>query len=66
MNNMERQGDALIQANPMIGGLLKFLDKWGHSIFHYSMVPGVFAYGLWYAGEFTLNPVVLFQKVLMS
>ncbi|CAE7405813.1 unnamed protein product [Symbiodinium natans] len=30
------------------------------AVFHYSLVPGVFAYGLWYSGEFTLSPVTLF------
>ncbi|OLP92992.1 hypothetical protein AK812_SmicGene25157 [Symbiodinium microadriaticum] len=27
------------------------------AVFHYSMVPGIFAYGLWYSGEFTLDPM---------
>ena len=41
-------------------------DNWGHTAFHYGMVPGVFAIGLAYSGEFTLNPVTLFSKIVFS
>jgi hypothetical protein len=41
-------------------------DAWGHAVFHYSLVPGVFAFGLWYSGEFTMNPVTLFSKIFLA
>jgi hypothetical protein len=30
------------------------------------LVPGVFAFGLWYSGEFTMNPVTLFSKIFLA
>ncbi|CAE7224226.1 unnamed protein product [Symbiodinium sp. CCMP2592] len=36
------------------------------AVFHYSMVPGIFAYGLWYSGEFTLDPMTLFFKIILD
>eukprot|EP00401_Gymnodinium_catenatum_P023384 CAMPEP_0117554026 /NCGR_PEP_ID=MMETSP0784-20121206/50535_1 /TAXON_ID=39447 /ORGANISM="" /LENGTH=93 /DNA_ID=CAMNT_0005351165 /DNA_START=95 /DNA_END=374 /DNA_ORIENTATION=+ len=40
-----------------------FWEAYGHTMYHYGLVPGVFAYGLWYSGEFTLNPATLFAKI---
>ena len=39
--------------------------KYGHSAVHYSIVPGIFAYGLYQAGELTLDPVGILTKILV-
>eukprot|EP00406_Dinophysis_acuminata_P077286 CAMPEP_0179265034 /NCGR_PEP_ID=MMETSP0797-20121207/28696_1 /TAXON_ID=47934 /ORGANISM="Dinophysis acuminata, Strain DAEP01" /LENGTH=66 /DNA_ID=CAMNT_0020973231 /DNA_START=68 /DNA_END=268 /DNA_ORIENTATION=- len=41
-------------------------EAWGHTLYHYSIVPLVFGYGLWYSDEFTLNPATLFSKIVFS
>ncbi|CAE7690192.1 DNAJC10 [Symbiodinium pilosum] len=63
---MFQSPELLVFLNVLISGPeLEVLawDQWAHiakALFHYSLVPGVFAYGLWYSGEFTLNPATLF------
>ncbi|KAF4676585.1 hypothetical protein FOL46_000047 [Perkinsus olseni] len=44
-------------------------DIWtngGHQAFHYTVIPAIFAYGLYQGNEFTLNPVELFKKIVFS
>lgn len=39
--------------------------KYGHTAVHYSIVPGIFAYGLYQAGELTLDPIGILTKILV-
>eukprot|EP00446_Apocalathium_sp_SHHI-4_P029578 CAMPEP_0177226450 /NCGR_PEP_ID=MMETSP0367-20130122/40092_1 /TAXON_ID=447022 ORGANISM="Scrippsiella hangoei-like, Strain SHHI-4" /NCGR_SAMPLE_ID=MMETSP0367 /ASSEMBLY_ACC=CAM_ASM_000362 /LENGTH=95 /DNA_ID=CAMNT_0018676623 /DNA_START=11 /DNA_END=298 /DNA_ORIENTATION=+ len=41
-------------------------NAWGHTLYHYSIVPAVFGIGLAYSGEFTLNPATLISKILLQ
>ena len=40
-----------IYPQPSIRRVLQAWDKWGHTVYHYSLVPFVFGYGLWYPGR---------------
>jgi len=44
---------------------MTFWHKYGHTALHYSLVPGIFAYGLYQAGELTLDPIALATKILI-
>ncbi|EEQ99670.1 hypothetical protein Pmar_PMAR010934 [Perkinsus marinus ATCC 50983] len=51
------------------GPLRKVQDMWtkgGHRAFHYTVIPAIFAYGLYQADELTLNPIDLFKKIVFS
>ena len=39
--------------------------KYAHPLVHYSLVPGIIAYGLYQANELTLNPLELLNKVFV-
>jgi ABC-type Zn2+ transport system substrate-binding protein/surface adhesin len=39
--------------------------KVGHPVFHYGYIPAIIVFGLVQAGEFTMNPVLLAEKVLV-
>jgi len=45
--------------------VMTFWHKYGHTALHYSLVPGIFAYGLYQAGELTLDPIALATKILI-
>ncbi|CAE7896350.1 unnamed protein product [Symbiodinium necroappetens] len=55
-----------VKAAVAYGRAAQAWNAWGHAVFHYSMVPGIFAYGLWYSGEFTLDPMTLFFKIILD
>ena len=46
----------------------KLARLWGKAqpIFHYSAIPGVIAYGLWYDDKLTFNPVELFHLLVLA
>lgn len=55
------------------GGAIRLYEKsanvWDfylHPLFHYGAVPLIFAVGLAAAGELTLNPVSLFNMIIIS
>lgn len=41
-------------------------DRTLHPLFHYGVIPALFAAGLAYTGELTMDPVALFQKVVIN
>ena len=45
--------------------LSQLWSRYGHAAFHYSFIPCIFAYGLYQAGELALDPIVLFNKIIV-
>jgi hypothetical protein len=37
-----------------------------HTVGHYSIIPAIYLFGLWHSNELTLNPLELFEKILVS
>eukprot|EP00442_Polarella_glacialis_P023726 CAMPEP_0115086082 /NCGR_PEP_ID=MMETSP0227-20121206/22351_1 /TAXON_ID=89957 /ORGANISM="Polarella glacialis, Strain CCMP 1383" /LENGTH=73 /DNA_ID=CAMNT_0002475427 /DNA_START=72 /DNA_END=293 /DNA_ORIENTATION=- len=64
----DEEAQKRVQLKVMVASmrLSQFWETYGHAVYHYSLVPGVFAYGLWYSGEFTFNPATLFAKILLA
>ena len=37
-----------------------------HVMAHYGLIPSIYVYGLFHAGEFSWNPLVLMDKILFA
>eukprot|EP00389_Voromonas_pontica_P007278 GDKH01010976.1.p1 GENE.GDKH01010976.1~~GDKH01010976.1.p1 ORF type:complete len:64 (+),score=10.88 GDKH01010976.1:142-333(+) len=63
---MATQREMLEKASKVYTKLGKLWKNYLHTGLHYGLVPGIFAFSLYANGEFTLNPLTLFQKLIIS
>ncbi len=64
---MYRQQLLTIRKNATIASrkLRSFWSNYGHPAFHYSLIPGIFAFGLYQAGQLSMNPLVLAENIFV-
>jgi uncharacterized membrane protein len=53
------------QAVQTMRAMASVWNKYGHAAAHYSIVPAIFAYGLYQAGELTFDPISLATKIFV-